>query len=161
MQDQREGDRKRLLILSCSARKHVVVDKVTAWELYDGVAFRMIKKMQREGQLPNDAVDILILSAQHGLIRPNRKIAFYNRRMTEDLAAQQAPRNVSALRALLSKEDYHEVFVFAGQIYLAALQPIEAWLPRNVKLTLAGGGIGRKVQRMREWLLERRCDESL
>jgi len=111
--------------------------------------------MQREGQFPND-VDILILSAQHGLIRPNRKIAFYNQRMTKDSAARQAPGNIGFLHALPNKEGYSEVFIFAGQSYLAALQPIETWLPNDAKLIVADGGIGQKMQQVKRWLLRDR-----
>lgn len=146
--------KRRLLILSCSARKCAIKGKAAAWDLYDGVAFRMLKRLQRERRFPEN-VDILILSAQHGLIRPNRKIAFYNLRMDQELAARQAPRNIRFLRAFLDSGCYREVFVFAGQTYLAALRPVEGWLPADVTLTVAAGGIGRKMQQAKRWLL--RC----
>ena len=93
--------RHRLLILSCSARKHAVTGKVAAWDLYDGVAFRVVKRLQRDGRFP-DNVDILILSAQHGLIRPYHKISFHDLRMTKELASQQAPHDRSILMRIPS-----------------------------------------------------------
>jgi cytoplasmic iron level regulating protein YaaA (DUF328/UPF0246 family) len=126
-------------------------------ELYDGVAFRVVKRLEREGQFPDD-VDILILSAQHGLIRPHHKISFYDLRMTKELASQQVARNRSILRAALCDNKHREVFVMAGKAYLAALEPITAWLPMGVPLTMAEGGIGRKLHRLKAWLLEKaRC----
>jgi cytoplasmic iron level regulating protein YaaA (DUF328/UPF0246 family) len=154
---QRRSNRRRFLILSCSARKHAVTGKVAAWDLYDGMAFRVVKRLEREGQFPDD-VDILILSAQHGLIRPHHKISFYDLRMTKELASQQAARNRSILRAALCDNKHREVFVMAGKKYLAALVPITTWLPMGVTLTMAEGGIGRKLQRLKAWLLEKaRC----
>jgi hypothetical protein len=154
---QRRSGRRRFLILSCSARKHAVTDKAAAWDLYDGVAFRVVKRLQREGLFPYD-MDILILSAQHGLIQPQHKIASYNLRMTKELASQQVARNRSILRAALCDNKHRDVFVMAGKTYLAALEPITAWLPMGVPLTMAEGGIGRKMRRLKAWLLEKaRC----
>lgn len=141
-----------LLILSCSARKHVVTGKVTAWNLYDGVVFRMVKRLQREGRFPTD-VYILILSARHGLIHTNSKTAYYDQRMTKDLAVQQSSRNIVLLRNIMKAANYHEVFILAGRTYLAALHPVETWLSNGVKLTIAEGGIGQKMQLLKRWLL--------
>ena len=144
--------RHRLLILSCSARKHRVTGEVTAWDLYDGVAFRVVKQLQREGQFPDD-VHVLILSAQYGLIPPHRKISFYDLRMTQELAVRQATRNCMRLRTARHRGSYREVFVNAGQTYLAGLQPIAAWLLDGVTFRVASGGIGQKLHEMKWWLL--------
>jgi|FaiFalDrversion2_1042247.scaffolds.fasta_scaffold00701_3 hypothetical protein len=141
----------RLLILACSARKCAVTGKVAAWELYDGIAFRVVKRLQREGRFPND-VDILILSGRYGLIHPTRKIKFYEQRMTYEGAKRQAKRNCALLRRLFNNRGYSKVFVNVGKTYLAALQPVETWLPQGVALTIAEGGIGRKLKLMKQWL---------
>lgn len=52
-----------LLVLACSARKREVSDAVPAWHLYDGVMYRVVKKLEREGKMPKH-IDILILSAK-------------------------------------------------------------------------------------------------
>jgi hypothetical protein len=150
----RRMTKRSLLILSCSSRKHEVTGNVAAWDLYDGVAFRVVKRAQRERWFPQN-VDILILSAQYGLIRPTQKIAFYDRRMTHTLALAQATRNCKFLERFLQTGGYVEVFVNAGQTYLTALQPIKAWLPNGTALTIAGGGIGMKMQQMKAWLLSK------
>ncbi len=146
-----------LLILSCSARKYAVTGKVAAWDLYDGVAFRVVKRLQREGRFP-DGVNMLILSAQHGLIEPSQPIAYYDQRMTQTTADKQAASNCSMLRELLCSNAYDEVFLNLGKTYFAALQPVEDWLPPCTKLTVAQGGIGCKLQQMKKWLMsKRRC----
>lgn len=140
-----------LLILGCSARKRFAKGKVAAWDLYDGVAFRVVKRLEREGRLPEN-VEILILSARYGLIGKRTKIDFYDQRMTPELARRQANRNCAFLRRLLKKRCYQEIFVVAGRTYLAAMTPFEAWLPSGVQLSVAGGGIGQKLRKMKSWV---------
>ncbi|MCS7242945.1 DUF6884 domain-containing protein [Candidatus Caldatribacterium sp.] len=142
---------RRLLIMSCSSRKHKVVGTVRAWDLYDGVAFRLVKKLQREGKFPED-VDILILSARYGLISPTEEIEFYDQQMTHTTACEQVQHNVLTLQHILSVRNYREVFMVAGSTYLEALRPFAAWVPVGVKVTVASGGIGEKLQKMKRWL---------
>ncbi len=151
---RREKDKAvhRLLILSCSARKHQVAGEVAAWDLYDGVAFRVLKQLQKEGRFPED-VDILILSARYGLIRPHDKITFYDQRMNRRIAEHQAPHNCALLRRMMSAGKYTEVFVNVGRTYLLALHPFATWVSPSVKIVVAAGGIGRKLRQMKQWLL--------
>jgi hypothetical protein len=44
----------RLLILACSARKRLDKSALPAIERYDSVNFRILKKLQREQNFPND-----------------------------------------------------------------------------------------------------------
>lgn len=143
---------RRLLILSCSARKHAFTVPVEAWKLYDGVAFRVIKRLQREGCMPAD-VDILILSARHGLVCPTRKMMTYDERMTPTVSVHQAKSNCKFLRHYISLDKYGEVFLNVGRDYLLALYPIETWLPNSLAMTIASGGIGQKLQQLKRWLL--------
>jgi cytoplasmic iron level regulating protein YaaA (DUF328/UPF0246 family) len=77
----------RLLILACSARKRLDRSALPAIERYDGVNFRILKKLQREHAFPHD-LDVLILSAKYGLLRPETPIEAYNLKMTEARAAE-------------------------------------------------------------------------
>jgi len=144
------GDR-RLLILSCSLRKRIVEGKVATWDLYDGVAFRVLKRSKREGRFPGD-VEVLILSARYGLIRPETEIGFYDQRMTVEVARCQARTNCAFLHGLLRTRCYREVFVMMGRTYLVALEPFEAWLPSNTRCVIAPGGLGQKLSVMKAWL---------
>lgn len=141
----------RMLIVSCSARKVRVEGLVPAWTLYDGVTYRMLKRLQRMGEWPQ-GVDIFIVSARYGLIRPDTPIAFYDELMTEATARRQAERNRQLLRRAFSERGYAEVFVAMGRTYLAALEPTSDWLPGNVPLQVAQGGSGRKMRALKIWL---------
>jgi hypothetical protein len=83
----------------------------------------------------------------------HQRIQFYNLRMTHEIAIQQSSRNLRLLRAILRNGTYEEVFIQVGQMYLAALTPMAAWLPISTKLIVPTGGIGRKMQQMKSWLL--------
>ncbi len=63
----------RLLILSCSRRKRLDKDLLPAVERYDGPAFRVLRRFLRE--MPFEAPDVPILSAEYGLIPHDLPIA--------------------------------------------------------------------------------------
>jgi hypothetical protein len=46
----------RLLVLSCSARKHRTPHPVPAWYRYDGVLFRLCKRLEADRRFPEDGV---------------------------------------------------------------------------------------------------------
>src|SRR5215211_4455445 len=79
----------RMLILACSRRKRPEEDLLPAVERYDGPAFRVLRRFLRES--PSKAPDILILSAEHGLIPHDLPIAAYDRKMTEARAHELRP----------------------------------------------------------------------
>ena len=55
------------LLLACSKRKRTWVGSVPALDLYDGGAYRVVRKLRRERGLPAN-LHILILSARYGLL---------------------------------------------------------------------------------------------
>jgi len=142
---------KRLLIIACSARKRQLNGLVSAWNTYDGVTYRVLKKLQCENCCLND-VDILIVSAKYGLIKPSTLIEYYDTKMQFDIAARQAPNNVAMLKRLCESKNYHEVFINVGRLYLEALQPIDSWLNQS-ELVIAKGGIGQRISQMKRWIL--------
>lgn len=146
-----ERELRRLLILSCSARKRPATDKVLAWDLYDGVAYRVVKRVQRCGQFPAD-VDIVIISAKYGVIGPQEYIESYDLRMNANIAKTQAPENRADLRNILLRTNYREVFVIAGETYIMSLEPLESWLIPGTLFGIAEGGIGKKNAALKAWL---------
>jgi hypothetical protein len=70
----------RLLILACSQRKRPDAELLPALERYDGPAFRVLRRFLRS-RAP-DPPEVLILSAEHGLIPRDLPIAAYDRKMT-------------------------------------------------------------------------------
>ncbi|HEX2219338.1 MAG TPA: hypothetical protein VHG35_11090 [Gemmatimonadales bacterium] len=138
----------RLLVLACSARKHRTPSPVPAWYRYDGVLFRLCKRLQAERRFPSD-VRIRILSAEHGVLTPDTPIAWYDRRLD---AARAAELRESVTRALCvavkEEEEAREVYLALGGTYRAAVGP----LPAHVRVRGAPAGIGMMQSRLRRWL---------
>ena len=145
-------EKRRLLIVSCSARKRQVSNPTPAWELYNGVIFRTLKRLKREGMFPED-VDLLILSALYGIITPNELIKSYDLKMTREIAIRLAPKNVTKLRTIMGRNNYQSVFINVGKTYLLALQPLEGWVPPETQVFIAEGKIGQKLNQMKKWLM--------
>lgn len=144
--------KRKLLIVSCSQRKHKVEGKVRAWDLYDGVNFRVLKKIEREQGLP-PSLDILILSAKYGLIRPEDMIEWYDLRMTRDQASLLRPSNQAKLLKLLSTKSYDEVLLNVGRDYLLAMDGLNSYFDGKLDIIIPQGGIGKKMSEMKKWVL--------
>ena len=83
------------LLLACSKRKRIVSGSVPALDLYDGGAYRVVRKLRRERGLP-DGLHILILSARYGLLKAEESIELYDRLM--DVARAEALRATVSAR---------------------------------------------------------------
>ena len=146
----------RLLLLACSERKFNVPHEVPAWDLYDGVAFRLVKALERkEGQSAD--LDIRILSAEYGILSPSSVVRTYNRKMTMKRAKQIGPDIRKDLKATNENNKYGEIFIFAGSHYLISLEPIADWCPRHIEIRIAEGRIGEKLKALKNWV----CSPSL
>ena len=144
----RSGSPRRLLLVACSARKNPVSGSVPAWHLYDGVAFRVLKRALRAAEWPTD-LDVVILSAKYGLLAPETPIETYDEVMTP--ARGQRMKHVvhGSLLRLVESRPYRQLLVFAGRDYLQALRLSPVWLPRTLAVEVAGGGIGEKLHWLR------------
>lgn len=124
-----------------------------AIERYDGGAYRIIRKLQRQGDWPDD-IDTLILSAKFGLLRATDLIPDYDLRMTNALAAKM---NSDVLRSLdASIRDYppSEVYLDLGAQYFPAVRGIDdLLLSRLIPLRKASGRIGERLHRLKEWII--------
>src|SRR5262245_38813445 len=88
---------RRLLSLACSARKIAKGGALPAIYPYDGVAFRVVKRLMRLHMFP-DNVDVMIISSTYGLMSHRNPIRNYDLRMTSELALKSAPRNCDVLK---------------------------------------------------------------
>ena len=143
---------RRLLVLACSSRKAAEVEALPAMDRYDGVAYRVVKKLRRLGEFPQD-VDVMILSAKYGLIEGEEPIHDYDLRMTAELAQEQAERNRDALRRRMESGEYSEVFISTGKVYLLALEPLGAW-QGGVRVVTNCARIGCQLKAMKGWLVQ-------
>jgi cytoplasmic iron level regulating protein YaaA (DUF328/UPF0246 family) len=143
-------------VLACSSRKVPASGLLPALERYDGVAYRVVKKLRRLGQYPED-VDLLIVSAKYGVIPPDRLIPDYDVQMTPCRAREQANSNGEALKRFFKGRSYAEVFISVGRNYLLALEPFGAWRG-TARVTVNKGQIGFQLKGLKGWLL--RADQS-
>jgi hypothetical protein len=138
-----------LLIISRSKRKKNIKGKVRAWDLYDGVIFRMLKKIEREKGLPEN-LKLLILSAKYGVIKPSDYITFYDYRLDPEANRHSF---ISGLRKNIKNDTISEVFVCLGKDYFKALDGFENLFPAKTRLLYANGGIGLKMSLLKKWVL--------
>ena len=99
-------------------------------------------------------MDTIILSGKYGLIEPNFPIPDYNLRVTKGNTGALSPAVGEALRRLLIKKVYKDLLICAGKNYLEAIQGNEDFVPPNVEVKIAEGGIGRKLSILHDWLYE-------
>lgn len=140
---------KSLIIISCSSRKKESSGKVKAWDLYDGIFYRMLKK----NNVDFNKFDIFIISAKYGLITPDTLIEYYDQKMTKDRANTLGAAVSSELLRTLSKEPvYDNIYLCLGKLYTKA---IRFALP-HFEYKEITGGIGVKLKKLKKIVIEER-----
>lgn len=130
---------KNLLLISCSQRKKKTDNPISAWDLYDGVIYRVLKK----NLIDFTNLDVLILSAKYGLIQPQEIITWYDQKMTRKRAVE-LKSEVEKTWKKINVERYKNIFVCLGVNYRYAM-PEEIY-----SYILIEGGIGMKMQRIKK-----------
>ena len=142
----------RLLILSCSRRKHSSPSLLPALERYDGPAFRVINKFMRVRPFEAQFLDVYILSAKFGLIPSSQLIPNYDHRMTLQKVRELQLPTLTELKKILVDRQYDELFISMGKDYLSVLGGYESLVPANLKVTVSTGVMGRQQAELRNWL---------
>lgn len=143
-----------MLVVACSRRKLRAKGAMPAIDRYDGVNYRVLHKAVREGRWPPQ-VDVLILSAKHGLLEPNSHIEDYDQLMTTDRARELLPEVCPDLAERVDRGGYEEVFLNLGRSYRLAIDGWETRLGHQPRVIYAQGGIGQKASAMLRWLREK------
>src|SRR5215470_13512910 len=105
-----------LLIVTCSQRKRSDPGLLPAFERYDGIFFRILRKALREGHW-SDTLDVVIISAKYGLLELDTVIENYDLRMTVGQAKQLQPVVTPLLIKRVTASAYAEIFLNVGNIY--------------------------------------------
>ncbi len=147
-----------LLIVACSQRKTGATRPLPAIERYDGVNYRVLRNLKRQGLWPEN-LDVVIISAKYGLLDANTSIEDYDLRMTRDRALALQGEISAGLDARLRRTDYTEVFVNVGATYRLALEQSRELRQLGGRTRYASGGIGMKMGEMRRWIIHL-VDES-
>ena len=135
-----------LLIMSCSKTKKRL-ENVSAIDLYDGQAYRVIKK-----SLP-DNIEILIISAKYGPIRSTEILSYYDQVMTVARAAELRPNVENVIRNVIRNHNPGKIFISLGFPYnLAVSEELMGFLDENFYLQVAHGPIGKRLHQLKVWL---------
>lgn len=139
--------KKDLIIISCSGRKKEVEGKVKAWDLYDGIFYRMLKK----NKVDFDKFDIIIISAKYGLILPETEIEYYDQKMDKK-RAEELNFSVSAslMKYLQNSIVYDKIYICLGKHYMSAIRYV---LP-NFEYEKITGAIGVKLGKLKKIITE-------
>lgn len=148
---------RSLLIIACSQRKAAGLAAGAAWDVYDGVVYRVLKK--RLGPRDNWPawLDVLIVSAKYGIIRPSRRIQPYDQTMP--VSGRQG-RWAGALRRLVGGGDYRFVHVNLGRAYQRAICNVAGLFPK-AEVTAASGGIGQRAAQTATWVIARLAGQTI
>lgn len=137
----------RLLVLGCSDLKHRTPGHVPAWFRYDGVLFRVCKKLESRHEFPPD-VSVRILSAAFGLLAKETPIPIYDRPMNAARARELRVDVTTALTLAIEASQAREIFLGVGETYRSAIGP----LPGHIVVTNPTGGIGEWQAQLKAWL---------
>ena len=152
MYKEKTGSNPRLLILSCSQRKHSTQGLLPALQRYDGPTYRVMNKFMRLYPSETQLLDVYILSAEFGLISACKPIPNYDRRMTLQRVKELQQPTWSELKQILIRKRYEDLFISLGKDYLRVLNRYELLIPPNLKVIVSTGTIGRKLAELRKWL---------
>jgi len=145
-------NKKYLLINSCSKKKRILYG-VKAIDLYDGPAFKIIRRYKPKN------VDLFILSAKYGLIGGDDIIDYYDEKMTSSKAETMSEVIRDVFQTLIEKSRYDEIFINLGKNYIATLKNIDDLLV-NLNVVYAQGPIGMRLHQLKQWLLSKGGCES-
>ncbi len=145
--------KRRLLILSCSERKHTSKELLPAIERYNGPVFFLLRRFLRDCPDKAESLDVYILSAAYGLIPASHPIAPYDQKMIKYRASELQP-HVLATFGELMQNNYTSLCLVMGKAYLAALEGWRELVPTNLALMVAKGPMGVKQAQLKNWLEE-------
>ena len=135
-----------LIIMSCSKTKKPL-EQVRAIDLYDGQAFRIIKKHS-----PGD-LEILIISAKYGIIHSKDIISHYDQVMTVSKAIELRDEVEKETRRITKCNRTEKVFLYLGHPYnLSISKELMSYLDEYLNLQTATGPIGKRLHQLKEWL---------
>lgn len=136
-----------LLIQSCSATKQSVETSAPALDLYDGYFFRIINKALRANQF-QPGLDIIIISAKYGIVKPDEEIEYYDQRMTTERAEELNSEVVNTIASHVTMNGYEKVWINLGKDYLPAVDGVEDAVDVPVDY-IEGCGIGMKGKQLK------------
>ena len=136
---------RSLLIIACAACKKRCEGAVPAIELYDGPAYRILRKWLH-GTCTKLA--IWVLSAKYGLLWADSPIYWYDECLNTDKIESVRQDVESFIERYAPPGSFESIFIWAGKMYLRALPP--SFLDRP-NIHIAEGPIGQKLRQLKDW----------
>ena len=118
-----------------------------ALDLYDGYFFRIIKKAVRANRFQSE-LDIIIISAKHGVVEPDDHIGYYDQEMDTERANELNDKIIDAIASKVVEHEYEKVWVNLGKDYMPAMDGIDEAVDVPV-LHIEGSGIGMKGKQLK------------
>lgn len=147
----RLSETSRLLVMACSATKKADDQLLPAIDRYDGPSYKTVRKWRANHEDQASGLDILILSAEFGLMNAlTTSIPTYDRRMTGDRANELMPQVIDQLMAKIRKIPYSSILIHLGSDYAPALG--QGLFPMPIPVSHTFGGIGQRNGQLRCWL---------
>ena len=147
--------KKRLLILSCSQRKHPSQEPLPAIERYNGPLFFVLRRFLRECPREAEQLNVYILSAAYGLIPADFPTPFYDQKM--DLSRLVGLHDqINATFSEILKINYTSICFVLGKTYLKAFNGLQNLIPALTESIVVYGPIGKKQTQLKKWLW-RKC----
>ena len=143
--------KRRLLILSCSQRKHTSHEPLPAIERYKGPLFFVLRRFLRECPRQARQLDVYILSAAYGLIPGDLPTAWYDQKINMSRVVELQPQ-VNTTFSDITRGDYESICFAMGKTYLKAFENALELVPTDTELVITHGRIGEQQARLKEWL---------
>ena len=145
------NNKRRLLILSCSQRKHTSHEPLPAIERYNGPLFYVLHRFLRECPRQASLLDVHILSAAYGLIPGDFPTPWYDQKMDISRAIELQPQ-VNTTFSDIVRDNYDSICFAMGKTYLKSFEnPLEL-VPSDTELVITHGRIGEKQAQLKAWL---------
>jgi hypothetical protein len=138
----------RLLLLGCSERKRESSSALPAIELYDGPAFRTLRKFLSSN---DPGPRTVVLSGKHGLVEGDRPIEWYDYRLERAGIIDLSLRVREPLKQLL-RGGFSSVFVSLGSAYMAAIDDELRTAADGASMCVASGPPGVRAAMLATWL---------
>ena len=144
--------KRSLLIISCSGAKTEDYGLVPAIYRYKGPIFPTLQKAIREDYLPQN-LDILIISAEHGLLKSDTPIKYYDREMCPERANELRPTIHRKLAEFLNGKDYDQLFNALWQDYQPTLEGFD--FQKHFRCVIpVESGRGWKMKHVKKWIIK-------
>ncbi len=146
--------KRRLLILSCSQRKHTSEDLLPAIDRYNGPLFFVLRRFLRGCPREAKQLDVYILSAAYGLIASDLPILFYDQKMNISRVCELQTQVKTTFSNIL-QNNYASICFVLGKTYLKAFEGLHNLIPNLTQPIVVCGPIGKKQTQLKKWLWKR------